>query len=116
MRNWQAAAAQGRVPEEGILSGALVLAGGVLLIIPGVITDVLGLFLLIPPARRWVIARLRGALERRMQAGTVRVTSVRWGGVAEARSSQEPLERPAPAERRLTGEVDAEFTEEEPRH
>lgn len=116
MRNWQAATAQGRVPEEGILSGALVLVGGLLLIVPGVITDVLGFFLLIPPTRRWVVGRLHRALERRMQAGTVRVTTFRWGGVDEVRSPQEPFERPAAPERRLPGEVDAEFTEEGPKH
>jgi UPF0716 protein FxsA len=115
MRSWQAASAQGRLPEEGIMSGALVLAGGLLLIIPGVITDVVGLFLLIPPTRRWVAGRLRRALERRMQAGTVRVTSSSWGGVYEVRSTQESVERPAPPERQLSGEVDAEFTEEGPR-
>lgn len=117
MRSWQASAAEGRVPEEGILSGALVLVGGLLLILPGVISDALGLFLLIPPTRRWVVGRLRRALERRMQSGSVHVTSFRWGsGVYEARSSQEPFERPAPPARRLSGEVDAEFTEEGPGH
>ncbi len=116
MRSWQAAATEGRVPEEGILSGALVLIGGLLLIVPGVITDVLGLFLLIPPTRRWVAARLRRALERRMQAGSVRVTTFRWGEVYEAGSPREPLERPAAPKRRLPGEVDAEFTEEGPGH
>ena len=34
-----------------MLDGALVLVGGVLLIVPGFITDVLGLLLLAPPTR-----------------------------------------------------------------
>jgi UPF0716 protein FxsA len=114
LRRWQTEMAERRVPEEGLLSGVLVLAGGVLLVIPGVITDVLGVFLLIPPARRWVMARLRRALERRMKDGTVRVTVSGGVGFRGAPPSQDPVVRPSAPERRLPGEVDAEFTEEGP--
>lgn len=113
MQRWQAAVAQGRVPEEGILSGVLALVGGLLLIVPGVLTDVVGLFLLVPPTRRWVAARIRRSMERRMNAGTLRVTTFRWGG-ADVRSQEESLERPAPPTRRIPSEVDAEFTDEGP--
>ena len=34
VRDWQRATAEGRLPEEGVLSGALVLAGGLLLVTP----------------------------------------------------------------------------------
>lgn len=110
MRSWQAQVSLGRVPEEGILSGALVLVGGLLLIVPGVITDVVGLFLLIPLTRRWVAAWVRRAMERRMDAGTLRVTTFRWGG-AQVHSQGETFERPSPPTRRIPGEVDAEFTD-----
>ena len=46
----------GRRPGREVLDGALVLAGGALLIVPGFITDVLGLALLLPPVR--ALARL----------------------------------------------------------
>ncbi|MBN1207894.1 MAG: FxsA family protein [Myxococcaceae bacterium] len=115
LRSWQAATSQGRLPEDAILSGALVLVGGVLLVTPGVLTDVVGLLLLIPPTRRWIAARLRRALERRMQAGTLHVTSFGFGGFGGARSSRGGSPRPsAPASRHMPGEVDAEFTEEGP--
>ncbi len=42
----------GRPPAAEVADGALVLLGGPLLIIPGFITDVLGLALLVPPVRR----------------------------------------------------------------
>ncbi len=106
LRSWTEATARGRLPEDGILSGALVLVGAVLLISPGVLTDVTGLFLLVPPTRRWVAARLRRALERRMKAGTLRVTGFRVGGFHEA---------PGPRSPRQPGEADAEFSEENPR-
>jgi UPF0716 protein FxsA len=73
LRAWQVALAQGRVPEEGVLSGALVLAGGLLLVTPGVITDVLGLALLFPPSRRLVAAGLGRWLRRQIDTGRVRV-------------------------------------------
>jgi UPF0716 protein FxsA len=53
----QSELAGGRVPGGTLLEGALVLAGGVLLLTPGFFTDFLGLFFLIPSTRT-VIARL----------------------------------------------------------
>ena len=49
----------GRPPGREVIDGALVLAGGLLLIVPGFITDVLGLVLLAPTRKlaREVIAR-----------------------------------------------------------
>jgi UPF0716 protein FxsA len=75
---WQRALREGRVPDEGILSGALVLAGGVLLVSPGVLTDVVGLALLFPPSRRLAAAGLRRYLARKVRSGQVRV--VTFGG------------------------------------
>ncbi|MGI8414061.1 MAG: FxsA family protein [Solirubrobacteraceae bacterium] len=51
------ALAAGRSPGVEIVDGALVLVGGVLLIVPGFITDVLGISLLLPPTR-WPLRRL----------------------------------------------------------
>ena len=48
--------------------GAAALAGGILLVFPGFITDILGAGLLVPPLRRWAGARLakaRGNRRRR---------------------------------------------------
>jgi UPF0716 protein FxsA len=109
VRRWQEAMAQGRPPEEGILSGALVLLAGVLLVLPGFLTDAVGLGLLLPGVRRWLAARFRRSLERGMRDGSVRVTSYGWGGF------RGPSPREAPPAARLPGEVDAEFTEEKPR-
>jgi UPF0716 protein FxsA len=51
----------GGVPAREVLDGALIIAGGALLIAPGFITDLLGALLLIPatraPIRRLVVAR-----------------------------------------------------------
>ena len=50
----------GKVPAREILDGAMVMFGGALLLSPGFITDILGIFLLIPPGRalvRWMLKR-----------------------------------------------------------
>lgn len=45
---------QGRTPDAGLFDGFLIVVGGVLLIIPGFVTDVVGLLLMIPLVRRAV--------------------------------------------------------------
>lgn len=85
---WRRALEAGRMPEEGILSGVLVLAGGLLLVTPGVITDAAGFLLLIPPTRRLATRALRRWLDRKVASGSVRV--VRWGG--GARPTREPID------------------------
>lgn len=51
--------AAGQHPELDVLSGAMVMLAGLLLVIPGFITDIVGLLLLIQPVRllilRWLI-------------------------------------------------------------
>jgi UPF0716 protein FxsA len=75
----QLALAEGRMPTEAVLSGVLILIGGVLLITPGVITDFVGLLLLFPPSRRLLMTLAQRQLEARIQAGTVQVQSYGFG-------------------------------------
>lgn len=77
VRSTQRALAEGRVPEEGVIAGLLVLLGGVLLVTPGVLTDAVGLVLLFPPTRRLVAAGVMRWLARKVREG--RVTVVRFG-------------------------------------
>jgi len=83
LRAWQRAIGEGRVPEEGLLSAGLVLAGGVLLITPGLITDTTGLALLVPPIRRVAAAGVRRWIRRKIDDGTIRVVGRRAGGPDE---------------------------------
>lgn len=64
-RGFQASLAEGRPPEHGIIDGMLVLLGGVLLLLPGILSDVIGLGLFVPPLRRAIAGyvRQRFALE-----------------------------------------------------
>jgi UPF0716 protein FxsA len=82
---WQRDLAEGRMPEDAVVEGLLLLVGGVLLITPGVLTDLTGLLLLVRPVRRRIVLAIKGAIERRMRDGRIRV--VHFGdGFAAPRS------------------------------
>jgi len=51
LRRLRQALAAGRAPTSEVLNGALVLVGALLLLVPGFITDAVGLLLLLPPTR-----------------------------------------------------------------
>ncbi len=69
--------AAGRVPTTELLDGAMILAGGALMLVPGFITGILGLLLLIPPVRALLRPTALRAMARRTAAATVRVASMR---------------------------------------
>ncbi len=52
----------GQIPSTTLLEGGLVVAGGLLLLTPGLLTDVLGFACLLPPSRlalkRWIVRRV----------------------------------------------------------
>jgi UPF0716 protein FxsA len=73
-RRLGAAVGAGRSPGREVLDGALILFGGTLLIVPGFITDVIGIFLLLPPTR----AVMRRSLSRHLQSRLV-VRATRFG-------------------------------------
>jgi UPF0716 protein FxsA len=75
LRDWRRAILRGKVPEDGVLGGLLVLVGGVLLVTPGVLTDIVGLLLLIPPTRRLIAAWIRRGIERRISSGQIQVVN-----------------------------------------
>jgi UPF0716 protein FxsA len=62
-RRFNEALAAGRVPAKEVYDGAAIIFGGALMLSPGFITDVLALFLLLPPTR---------ALLRRSATGVAR--------------------------------------------
>jgi UPF0716 protein FxsA len=76
LASYQQALANGKMPEDGIISALLILVGGVLLIAPGVITDVLGLALMIPPIRRGVAKLVMRRVEARIGTGDLRVMHI----------------------------------------
>ncbi len=72
-RRFSAATRQGRPPAREVLDGALIIAGGALLLTPGFLTDVLGLALLLPPTRAVIRRILARRLMHQMVAGMTTV-------------------------------------------
>lgn len=58
----------GIFPAEELIDGALILAAGALLLTPGFITDIAGLFLIIPATRRIIKKRLKRYFKRRISS------------------------------------------------
>jgi len=103
---WRKASAEmaaGRPPTTQLLDGALILVGGVSLVVPGFVTGVFGLLLLLPPVRAllrpailaWFTARaaraarsgaVRGVFVHSVvdADGRVRTESTRFGDVVDS--------------------------------
>ena len=81
-----------RVELDG--NGALTVLGGFLLVLPGFITDVLGVLLLLPPTQNLIRAALRRAVGRfEQQSGRPDVVDLppdQWRQVPEERIPHQP--------------------------
>jgi UPF0716 protein FxsA len=64
---------QGIVPAEEMVDGVLIFIGGILLITPGVLTDLFALVLLIPYTRTIFKRWLRRRFDRMIATGNVRL-------------------------------------------
>jgi UPF0716 protein FxsA len=82
----------GRIPATEAFDGALILVAGVLLVIPGFVTDALGLLLLIPPVR----AVARRFVSRRVFREVEMVRSRQWTRGEPPPRQYVPPERPQP--------------------
>ncbi|GAA1974897.1 hypothetical protein GCM10009817_13880 [Terrabacter lapilli] len=79
-RELQQAVRSGRMPAREIADGIVVLAGGTLLVLPGFITDVVGLLLVLPFTRPVARSLLAAVISRRLLAQTERFTGPRVTG------------------------------------
>jgi UPF0716 protein FxsA len=62
---------RGLPPGERVMEGALVVVGGLLLVTPGVLTDLAGVLLIFPPTRRWLAPRALRWLMGRFDVGAL---------------------------------------------
>lgn len=80
--------ARGRIPGDSLMDGLGILLGGALLLTPGILTDLLGFSFLVKPTRRLLLARIRKALQGRLESGVIQVSNLSgfpggmgWGSV-----------------------------------
>jgi UPF0716 protein FxsA len=63
-RRFNEATAAGRIPHNEIIDGVLIIFGGAFLLTPGFLTDIAGLFFLVPPTRALFRRMVRGMIEK----------------------------------------------------
>jgi UPF0716 protein FxsA len=97
----QEALTTGRMPSRQLSDAALVLVGGVLLLAPGFLTDIVGFFLVLPFTRPMARRLLEAVVARRLLAG------VYAGGVTpqDPRGGSRPASRSAAADDVIEGEI-----------
>ena len=84
--SFQERLARGGVPGRALMDGLCILLGGALLLTPGLLTDIIGFSLLLPPSRRWIQERMQRRIERQLADGSLRVTTM--GGFPGAGGAQ----------------------------
>jgi UPF0716 protein FxsA len=70
--------AEGRLPADALIDGLLIFVAGAVLLTPGLITDALGFFLLIPQGRAVVRRVVAARLEKRTVASDPSVIDAEW--------------------------------------
>lgn len=73
LRQIQSSLAQGQLPAEELIDGVLIFAGGILLLTPGVLTDLGALILLLPYTRMHFKRWLRRRFDRMVASGNIRL-------------------------------------------
>lgn len=76
-RSFMTAIDKGEMPSRDIIAGACLLLSGLLFLVPGFVTDVLGILLLLPPVRGGLA---RFVLRRRSGRSNVRVVRATYSG------------------------------------
>ena len=99
----QADLAAGRMPAASLFDGMLVFVAGALLILPGVLSDVAAMLLLLPVTRNLIKRYLQYRFSRRMVNSFTAFRPAGPGGNSPARHDQiidvHVIESPRPAER-----------------
>ncbi|WP_419167750.1 FxsA family protein [Candidatus Palauibacter sp.] len=120
LRSWMAVRDElqgGELPGESLVHALLILVAGVVLITPGVLTDIAGILLLVPPVRRGLISRVRGWMGRQIENGAIHVVGeagVRFTGLHGSFGTRPGPRRPSRAGQRPSGREIVIEEEEEP--
>ena len=64
---------QGVAPTEELIDALMILVAGIVLVTPGLLTDCMGILLLIPASRNRIKTWAREAFSRRIANGSVRI-------------------------------------------
>jgi UPF0716 family protein affecting phage T7 exclusion len=99
-RLWQAVQRDGLRALHPESPGFAPVAGGILLVFPGFITDVIGALMFMPPLRRWIGATIGRAIRKRrpaQQPGVIDLGPDEWHQVSDGTRKKRPRTRRASA-------------------
>ena len=80
--------AAGELPATEMVEGFMIAIGGGLMLVPGLVTDVFGILLLIPPVRRFIIKRMVASGRWRMQQTNIYEAEYRQEAHWESQQTQ----------------------------
>ena len=66
---------QGRLPAESLFDGLLILIAGAMLVTPGLLTDGLGLLLLVPWSRQGIKSWLKRKMQEKISEGEIHIST-----------------------------------------
>lgn len=69
---------RGQVPADELFDGVLILVAGIVLVTPGLLTDLMGFGLLIPPIRNFVKRVLRNWAKKNIEIRTAQTHTQFW--------------------------------------
>jgi UPF0716 protein FxsA len=74
----------GRMPADALIDGFLILVAGVLFVLPGVLSDLVGIVLLFPPSRSLVKRGMRARVRKRVDLRIQRIGDRHWANSGKA--------------------------------
>ncbi|MBT4792097.1 MAG: FxsA family protein [Halobacteriovoraceae bacterium] len=80
---------KGALPGNHIIQGLMVFAGGLLLLTPGFMTDIIGFALVLPGTRHLLLVWVKKMIERAMKSGNLNFQNFGRGGVYTCSSTTE---------------------------
>lgn len=96
LRKTQDSLSRGVVPGEALIEGVLVILGGILLLTPGYLSDIIGFALILPLSRPLIAKRLGAWLQEKLANGSIQVATDAHG--FSSPSHPQPKKRRKPAD------------------
>lgn len=93
-RRAQAQLGRGEMPVGELFDGACLAVAGILFFLPGFVTDIVALILLLPPVRMLLRGQLAGRLRSATDAGSVTIIEGDWQVVDDGPDPKPPPELP----------------------
>jgi UPF0716 protein FxsA len=106
--------AKGALPADQFMHGLLVFGGGLLLLTPGFLTDILGLSMVIPGTRHLLVGYVKVLIQKGIESGNVHFTSTTFSSDGEHFSSSTFSSNNSPFEQNPFEQLQEQMREQNP--